>query len=117
MNEVRESAATGQGVVVCPESRPARVGERVLPKGGNAVDAIVAAAFVQGGGPAGCGICGNMSLYYRGAGGEVEASLNPEHRFAIRHAGVVSVLEGALWRSNPHEVMLRLLAREEPTRL
>jgi gamma-glutamyltranspeptidase / glutathione hydrolase len=56
------------------------VGEDVLRTGGNAVDAIVAAAFVEGvENPLFCGIGGNMSLYYHRAGRGVDTFLNAEH--------------------------------------
>jgi gamma-glutamyltranspeptidase / glutathione hydrolase len=53
-------------LVVCPEVSAAKAGEDIFAQGGNAVDAAVAAAFVQGvETPLFCGIGGGISLYYR----------------------------------------------------
>jgi len=58
-------------MVVCPQPLAAEVGVRVLKRGGNAVDAAVAAAFVQGViDPANCGIggFGQMNVYMAAKG-------------------------------------------------
>lgn len=53
-------------LVVCPEVGAAKAGEDIFAQGGNAADAAVAAAFVQGvESPLFCGIGGGISLYYR----------------------------------------------------
>ena len=67
---------------MCPEVSAAKAGEDIFAQGGNAVDAAVAAAFVQGvETPLFCGIGGGISLYYRdGKSGEelyVKAESHP----------------------------------------
>ncbi len=52
-----------KGVVVCPQPRAAEEGSRILAKGGNAVDAAVATAFVQAiVAPSMCGVGGVGSM-------------------------------------------------------
>src|SRR6202140_5635004 len=59
-------------IIVCPQPQAAEIGLEVLRRGGNAVDAAVTCAFVQGViDPQMCGIggCGVM-LVHRAAGGD-----------------------------------------------
>lgn len=52
-------------MIVCPEPLAARAGEEIYAAGGNAIDAAIAAAFVQGvTNPLLCGIGGTALLYY-----------------------------------------------------
>ncbi len=52
-------------MIVCPEPPAARVGREIFAKGGNGVDAAVAAAFAQGvTNPLLCGLGGTGILYY-----------------------------------------------------
>jgi gamma-glutamyltranspeptidase / glutathione hydrolase len=62
-----------KGMVVCPQPHAAEVGIRILRRGGNAVDAAVAAALVQGViDPTNCGIggFGQMNVFIAGKGEE-----------------------------------------------
>jgi gamma-glutamyltranspeptidase / glutathione hydrolase len=62
------------GVVATESPQAARVGRRVLERGGNAVDAAAATALAIGvARPQSCGIGGGGFLVYRGAGGETAA--------------------------------------------
>src|SRR5256885_2727276 len=59
------------GIVVCPQPAAAEIGLDVLRRGGNAVDAAVTCAFVQGVlDPQMCGIggCGVMLIHHHEAG-------------------------------------------------
>ncbi|MGH7128297.1 MAG: gamma-glutamyltransferase, partial [Planctomycetaceae bacterium] len=52
-------------MIVCPEPLAAQAGQEIFAAGGNAVDAAVAAAFVQGvTNPLLCGIGGTGLFYY-----------------------------------------------------
>src|SRR5512133_1513684 len=52
-------------MIVCPEPLAAQAGQEVYARGGNAADAAVAAAFVQGvTNPLMCGIGGTGLFYY-----------------------------------------------------
>jgi gamma-glutamyltranspeptidase / glutathione hydrolase len=63
--EREEKVREMNGIVVCPETRAAKVGRDILALGGNAVDAAIAAAFVQGvENPFACGIGGGLSMYF-----------------------------------------------------
>lgn len=54
-----------RSMIVCPEPLAARTGQGIFEKGGNAIDAAVAAAFVQGVvNPLLCGLGGTGLLYY-----------------------------------------------------
>jgi len=60
-----------KGMVVCLEPRAVEEGSKILAKGGNAVDAAVAAAFVQAiVNPTECGVggFGTMNIYLAKAG-------------------------------------------------
>jgi gamma-glutamyltranspeptidase/glutathione hydrolase len=62
-----------KGMIVCPQPLAAEVGIQILKRGGNAVDAAVAAALVQGViDPTNCGIggFGQMNVYMAGKGEE-----------------------------------------------
>lgn len=64
-----------RGIVVCPEPRAAEIGARILRRGGNAIDAAVATAFVQAvEHPTMCGV---------GGGGTMNLYLGPAKRYLI----------------------------------
>jgi len=67
--------ATGKlGVIATESPAAARVGRRVLERGGNAIDAAVSTAFVLNAArPQSCGIGGGGFLVYRGADGRTAA--------------------------------------------
>jgi gamma-glutamyltranspeptidase / glutathione hydrolase len=67
----------GDAIVVCPEPLAAAAGAQVLREGGNAVDAAIAAAYVQGVvNPLMCGIggTGRLLVHWRGTGETVLAN-------------------------------------------
>lgn len=66
-----------RGVVVCPEPPAAEAGRSILARGGNAVDAAVAAAFAQGvANPLGCGIGGHAAIQIYSATDDVSLYLD-----------------------------------------
>jgi gamma-glutamyltranspeptidase / glutathione hydrolase len=66
-------------LVVCPEIHAAKAGHDVFAEGGNAVDAAIAAAFVQGvTNHLLCGIGGTISIYIYRARDQREVYLNGE---------------------------------------
>ncbi len=80
------------GMIVCPQPEAAEAGAAVLERGGNAVDAAIACAFMQGDGrPLMCGIggFGSMQLYMPGTGSTRSSSSMPAPRSRRRgrHAG------------------------------
>src|SRR5687768_14810125 len=55
--------ATDRGGIVCLEAHAAEAGQRILERGGNAIDAVIAASFVQGVvNPMMCGLGGTARL-------------------------------------------------------
>jgi gamma-glutamyltranspeptidase/glutathione hydrolase len=66
-------------LVICPEIHAAKAGHDVFAEGGNAVDAAICAAFVQGvTNHLLCGIGGTISIYVYIAGSRRELYLNGE---------------------------------------
>ncbi len=54
-----------RNMIVCPEPLAAEVGESIFARGGNAMDAAIAAAFAQSvSNPFRCGLGGTGILYY-----------------------------------------------------
>lgn len=66
-------------MIVCPEPLAAQAGEDVFAAGGNAIDAAVAAAFVQGVvNPLLCGVGGTGLMYYYDHGQRQSVAMNGE---------------------------------------
>lgn len=66
-------------MIVCPEPPAAGAGEEVFAAGGNAIDAAVAAAFVQGvTNPLLCGIGGTGLIYYHDRARRESVAINGE---------------------------------------
>jgi len=66
-------------MIVCPEPLAARAGEEIYAAGGNAIDAAIAAAFVQGvTNPLLCGIGGTALLYYHDHSRREPVAMNGE---------------------------------------
>ncbi len=73
------------GMIVCPEPLAAVAGRDMLAAGGNAIDAAVAAAFVQGvSNPLLCGIGGSGLLYHYAATQRRRVVLNGEASIGSR---------------------------------
>ncbi|MEX1235337.1 MAG: gamma-glutamyltransferase family protein [Roseovarius sp.] len=85
------SSTSGQGMIVTPQPEATEAGYDVLRKGGNAVDAAIATAFVQGVvDPLMCGIAGFGSLaVYDPASGT--------HEYIDFHAPAPGAATGDMW--------------------
>lgn len=76
---IKETGMRMHACVVCPEPLAAQVGRDILSQGGNAVDASIAAGFVQGVvNPLRCGLGGGGHLLYLENGQEAATVLNFE---------------------------------------
>lgn len=76
---IEEHSVQMSNMIVCPEPLAARAGQDVFEAGGNAIDAAVAAAFVQGvTNPLLCGIGGTGLFYYYDHGQRRAIAMNGE---------------------------------------
>jgi len=81
-----------KGMIVCPQCQAAEVGIQILRRGGNAVDATVAAAFTQGVvDPVNCGIggFGQMHVYIAQTG---------EEKIIDFHGKAGSKVSSSMWK-------------------